>query len=467
MYSRNQAVSRMFTRSQQISSPLILPMLGSIVTTSVIASIVLLPPSRPTLSLQQLLLRAAFDLTIAVCIHIVTVWSIWRLIREYVEPSAGTLAVHIWAAVVWLPLITTLSAERSLWISCLVPWAFANAVTFLNLWSKLPQDEEPVAPTAHVLFQSPSTPPLLITLLPYCITIVVLQAGLASLASGHPWAAAALISASVLLFLVRYPFVRGVAKSRRTFSRFSLLQTAAVFFLISTALTPYLQKAYGLRSLASFLATPAPVTRATPRLASGSAYSGVILTLPAKPHPRIEPPTRSNQTDFSAALPKPVIIPFDGAYWYFKRSDTRPKPDARIQQGDPIKANVSSTDRRELAMEAHQMLSTSISGDCCRAMRIDLLNGDDRPGLIRIELLLRDTSGKPGSSILLGSLPIPSSQLRHIPLNRPPVPESLRFQMPATAHGRRFDEITVVIKPSSDRALAGSKIAIQNFVLIP
>jgi hypothetical protein len=39
--------------------------------------------------------------------------------------------------------------------------------------------------------------------------------------------------------------------------------------------------------------------------------------------------------------------------------------------------------------------------------------------------------------------------------------------MPAMAHGKRFDEITVIIKPSSDRALAGSKIAIQNFVLIP
>jgi hypothetical protein len=306
------------------------------------------------------------------------------------------------------------------------------------------------------------------TLLPYCVTILVVQAGLASLASGHPWSAATLISAGVLLFLVRHPFVRGIAKSRRKFSRSSLLQTAAVFFLISTALTPFLQRAYGLRALASLLITvPTPHPSPTPRLALGSDYSGIILTLPAKPHPRIEPPAPSDQTNFSTAIPKPVIIPFDGAYWYFKQPDTRPKADARIQQGDPIKANVRSTDRRELAMEAHQTLPTPISGDCCHAMRIDLLNGDDRPGLIRIELLLRDTSGKPGSSLLLGSIPIPSSQLQHIPLNRPPVPESLRFQMPATARGRYFDEITVVIKPSSDRALAGSKISIQNFVLLP
>jgi hypothetical protein len=457
----------MFARSQQISSPLVLPMLGSILTTSIIASILILPPPRPTLSFQQLLLRAAIDLTIAICIHVVTVWSIWRLIREYVEPSVGTLTVHIWAVIVWLPLIITLTAERSLWISCIVPWAFANAITFLNLWSNLPQDDEPVVPIGRVFLQPPSTPPLWRALLPYCITVVTIQVGLASLVTGHPWSATALISAAVMLFLVRHPFVQGLAKSRRKFSRFSLLQTAAVFFLISTALTPYLQKAYGLSSLSSFLAAPAHLARPATKPALGSHYSGVILTLPVKPHPHIVPPTASDETNFSSALAKPVIIPFDGVYWYFKQPDTRPATDAHIQQGDPIKANIRSTDYRALAMEAHQTLLTPISGDCCRAMRVDLLNGDDRPGPIRIEVLLRDTSGRSGSPLLLGSITIPSSQLQHIALNRPPVPESLRFQMPAKAHGRRFDEITVVIKPSSDRALAGSKIAIQNFVLVP
>jgi len=456
-----------FARSEQVSSPLIVPLLGSILTTSIIASILIVPPSRPTLTFQQLMLRAAFDLTIAVCIHAVTVWSIWRLIREYVEPSVRTLTVHIWAVVVWLPLITTLTAVRPLWISCIVPWAFANAITFLNLWSTLPGDDEPEAPIGRDFLQPPSTPPLWRALLPYCITVVMMQLGLASLVTGHRWSSTALISAGVMLFLVRHPFVQGKARSRRKFSRFSLLQTAAVFFLISTALTPYLQKAYGLRSLASLLAVRAPLVRPAAKSAMGSHYSGVILTLPAKPHPRIEPPAASDEPSFSKLLARPVIIPFDGVYWYFKQPDTRPASDARIQQGDPIKANVRSTDYRALAMEAHQTLLNPISGDCCRAMRIDLLNGDDRPSPIRIELRLRDTLGKPSSWLLLGSITIPSSQLQQIALNRPPVPESLRFQMPAKAHGRRFDEITVIVKPSSDRALAGSKIAIQNFVLVP
>ena len=458
----------MFAHSKQISSPLVLPMLGSILTTSVIASIVVLPPLGATLSLQQLLLRTAFALTITACIHVVTVWSIWRLIREYVEPSAGTLAVHIWAVVVWLPLITTLGAEASFWISCIVPWAFANGITFLNLWSDLSREDDPTAPIPRVLLQPPSTPPLWRTLLPYCIKIVIVQAGLASLATGHSWSAATLICAAILLFLARRPFIGNVVRSRRTFSRFSLLQTAGVFFLISTALTPHLQKVYGLLSFASFLAMPASLAKSTPKLAAaGSDYSGIILTLPVKPHLKIVPPKSSDRADLSTALAKPVVIPFDGSYWYFQQPDTRPRADAYIEQGDPIKANVHSTNRRELTMEAHQRLSTSISGDCCHAMRIDLLNGDNRLGPIHIELLLTDTSRKPAFSLLLGDTPLTSSQNPHISLNRLPVHESLRFRMPATAHGRRFDEITIVIKPSSDRALAGSKVAIQSFVLIP
>lgn len=462
----------MLARSQQqLSAPLILPMLASILSVGVIASIFMLPPPRATLSLQQLLLKGALDITIAACIHVATVLSIWRLIREYVEPSCGTIAIHIWAAVMWLPLVTMLSAERSLWISCIIPWASANAITFLNLWSGLsPQDEldEPEARTARVLFLPPASLSLWRTLLPYCITIIVMQAGLASFFSGHPWSAAALISASVVLTLARHPFVRHLAKRRRTFSRSSILQTAAVFFLMSTALTPYLQKAYGLRSLASLLATRHdPFMVAAPRIAPSSEYSGVILTLPAKPHTPIKAPAASAGTNFSIALSKPVIIPFDGSYWYFKEPDARPKPDARTQRGDPIQADVRSTNYLELKMEAHQTLPNTISTDCCSAVRIDLLNGDYRPGVIRIELMLRDTSSKAGSPLFLGSIPVPSSQLKHISINRPPVPESLRFQMPAKARGKRFDEITVVIKPSSERALAGSKIAIQNFVLVP
>ena len=63
----------MFARSQQLSAPLVLPMLASTLSVGILASIFLLPPPRATLSLPQLLLQGALDLTLAACIHLVTV----------------------------------------------------------------------------------------------------------------------------------------------------------------------------------------------------------------------------------------------------------------------------------------------------------------------------------------------------------------------------------------------------------
>jgi hypothetical protein len=455
----------MFARSQQLSSPLLLPMIGSIFTAGLSACFFIQLPPRATLNVRQIVLQAAFDLILAACIHAVTVWSIWRLIREYIEPSRSTLVIHVWAVVVWVPLIATLGAERSVWVSCIVPWACANGITFLNLWSKLPQVVEREAPRSRALFEPPSAPPLWRTLLPYCLTIFILQTGLVASVSRHPWSATALFSAGVLLFLLHHPLVYGVTVSRQKFSRFSLLQTAVVFFLITTALTPYLQKAYGLRSLLSYFAIEPAHTKPAVRPAFASDYSGIILTLPPKPHPRIEPISRANPIDFSAPLARPVVIPFDGAYWYFKPRESRPRFDALVRQGDPLKANVRSTDGRQLVMEAHQTLATPIAGDCCRALRIELLNGDDRPSPIRVELRL--ATRRPGSPLSLGIVTIPFSQLQPISRSRAPVPESLEFSMPAAARTRLFDEITVVIKAPPDNTLAGSKIAIQNFVLVP
>jgi hypothetical protein len=62
---------------------------------------------------------------------------------------------------------------------------------------------------------------------------------------------------------------------------------------------------------------------------------------------------------------------------------------------------------------------------------------------------------------------IPSSKARSISLMRPPIKEVLTFQFPAAAPIRKFDEITLMIRPAWERGLAGSRVSIQNFVLVP
>ena len=111
--------------------------------------------------------------------------------------------------------------------------------------------------------------------------------------------------------------------------------------------------------------------------------------------------------------------------------------------------------------------SNSISMDCCRAIRLAIRNADDRPGAIYIEILLKSTALKEAPAQSLGTVVVPSSMDRHIALNRPPVDEVLNFPLSPGTYGRQFDEITVAIKPSRERAMAGALIAVQHFELVP
>jgi hypothetical protein len=135
------------------------------------------------------------------------------------------------------------------------------------------------------------------------------------------------------------------------------------------------------------------------------------------------------------------VIPFDGAYWYFKQPNHQPPQGARVVRGDPVKQHFHSTDEDPLMMEAHQPLGQELALSCCRALRLDVSNGDNVPGSISVEVLM--------------------------PLTRPAVDDHVTFQLPQGARGGKFDEITVRIKPEGSRALAGAHVAIKDFVLQP
>src|ERR1700691_5272028 len=46
----------------------------------------------------------------------------------------------------------------------------------------------------------------------------------------------------------------------------------------------------------------------------------------------------------TGALKVTKMIPFDGAYWYFKWPDTRPAPNASVTQGDPVRKRIFRSD---------------------------------------------------------------------------------------------------------------------------
>jgi hypothetical protein len=125
-----------------------------------------------------------------------------------------------------------------------------------------------------------------------------------------------------------------------------------------------------------------------------------------------------------------------------------------------------STNMYPVQMEAQQNLGSLIPLDCCREIDVTLTNADDRPGRIDIALLLADSSSSTPTSESLGTQPIVSSLAAHFSFVRAPVHETLHFQIPP-GKLRRFNQITVVFIPSYERALGGSKVALQNFTVIP
>jgi hypothetical protein len=82
-------------------------------------------------------------------------------------------------------------------------------------------------------------------------------------------------------------------------------------------------------------------------------------------------------------------------------------------------------------------------------------------------VLLRDSTNPRKPGLYLGQLPIESTQPIHFTFKTAPVFETLRFEVPAHASLRRFDEITVMLLPDVNHALIGPKIAIREFQLMP
>jgi len=199
----------------------------------------------------------------------------------------------------------------------------------------------------------------------------------------------------------------------------------------------------------------------------GADYIGIILWPPPIKKTAILPPIPHAHTLGPGRLTQPVVIPFDGPYWYFKSPAKAPGLHAHIANGQPTESNVRSSDRAPLFMQAHQNLGVPIDLACCAAIDLALTNADIRPGAIQLGLLLTDstTPGKP--TLYLGAKVVPSSTARSISLNRAPVKETLRFPVIPSSKLTRFDEITVIYLPAWERDLAGAKLSLQSFTLIP
>ena len=453
---------------------LMVPLTGSLLQTYGLVWLVCRTPWMLSLTWPGLVRRAAAFLLVTLAAHALAVWCNRRIFRGQVDAATGVLVVAIWPCVVWIPLLVLLVRESSLWMAAVPPVIAVSAVWALVRWSPQAQEGSGAREAGPIssVFRVERPPALMRAIAPAMATAVAGEAAVAALIAGWSLTGGLLLAATatfpVWSLAVRHMRRRGGARDAVWVAA---QRTVLVFLLLAIAFMPYLRTSGIPGSLAKLVGAQPPAMVATPAQrgagqgASETAYSGVVLLLPPKAREEFAAPVETTLLPKSGARRKPMILPFDGEYWYFKEPDVRPRKDAPVVRGDPTQKSIRSTDMLPLAMEAHQRLRGPMAMDCCREIRVLIHNADNRPGEIGIEVLLGGGGAKGARS--LGELVLHSSEDPEMALTRPPVDETLTFPFPREGREQHFDEITVVVRPAESRARAAAHLAVVQFELVP
>jgi len=459
---------------------IIIPAVGGLLFAGVVVGFVCHVPSPYSLSSICLIGSTGVYVALSMTAGSLAVWFIHAIFREHITVALRPLLWCIACSAAWMPLWCLLLKENSIWSAFIPSLIIASPARFLKKQSYGTKHQgagDFDQANTQQLFQALESSSLFRSMIPAVLASVAFQAALGAFALDHSVMAALLFAVCTTVVVWSYPLRLRVQSGSR--ARESRSERDPVFipffaiFLTAIALTPFLRDVSVAGRFHSLLEANPKADRKSIRdgrlslHSPSNSYSGVILLAPPKVHQKLVSTPPMKHPKLMGRFIKPVIIPFDGAYWYFKHPDPRPEPDARVVRGNPTKENVRSTDWIPISMEAHQYLGASLNTDCCTEIRVAIQNADNRSGTISLEVLLKDTGAIRTPAQSLGSVVIPSSEARRIAINRPPVNEVLAFPIPAKVSERRFDEITVLIKPAKERSLAGPQVAIQEFVLVP
>ena len=197
-----------------------------------------------------------------------------------------------------------------------------------------------------------------------------------------------------------------------------------------------------------------------------SGYQSIILW-PVPEKPQIVAPVLASILPFAARSAKPLVIKFDGPYLYFQPPRQRPGPEAHEGHGTPLSVNIEANNFLALNMKAVETLASPIRLSRCREVQVEIENRDNLRGVIALGVVLTDSSAPWKQPLSLGQQAILSSEPDQFAVKLAPVDEVLRFAVPSQATIRKFDQITVEYLPGPEHWQVGTKVAINQFELIP
>jgi hypothetical protein len=436
-------------------------------------------PRARNLSLMGAFLRSTEYVALTVAAGAAAIAAVWFFLGERPQAGPARMSSNMGVGWVFLPCIALLYWERSPWMLAGVVLATLGMVFSLRRLFPVERDAGAAevlhrpgdrgAELAGVLPSLYGLPPDDVRLSRAAWIAVCAQAALTLAALGYLLLAGVLFAASAGLLVWQWSALNPEAARWWMGRRPPIPHAAFAILMTAFALLPWVVgRIGGILGRSEGLTNPAPKDRKTPEAESPSyGYVGIVLWPPEVKKREIVPPRPRSDLFASGAMAKPVTIPFDGPYWYFKAPSDRPGPRARVARGKPTELNVRSTDWDRLLMEAHQNVGLPIDLGCCSEIDVAITNADLRPGAIVMELLLTDSGAAKDRTQDVGAMAIPSSEFAQIPAGRAPVKETLRFAIPRTMTLKRFDEMTVRFRPSADRARVGARVSIDSFELVP
>ncbi|MFP5226278.1 MAG: hypothetical protein ACLGXA_01520 [Acidobacteriota bacterium] len=199
---------------------------------------------------------------------------------------------------------------------------------------------------------------------------------------------------------------------------------------------------------------------------AADAYQGIVL-FTVQDRKKELPPLPMQRDLLHAGMAKPLVIPFDGSYWYFQAPEHGPGAHPHLAHGDPVAVSIYSTGWVPLAMQAHQTLAQAVDLRSCGAVRVTLRNGDNRDGRIDMGMLLTDSMAPGKPSMYLGRQPIVSTEPEHFAIKVNPVTDAATFAIPERRTIRKFDEVTVFFFPDAMHATQGARVGIEQFEVMP
>ena len=451
------------------NSDIALLVITGFVAANLVPTLVCRLPQSHTLTWLQIFSLSARYIALTAVVGTAGIALPWLFLKA--KPSFSLAYLSKKAGIGWLflPCITLLYRQHSPWMLFVV--TLAAIVVALSLRPIFPVPAQ-TDQTKFAAWKTTGLPSLyglpIADFRPLRALVIALgiQAALVFAVRESLHYASILLAASLFLLAWRWSaFDRGATKALARKEPRILLCVFALFVTM-LALVPWIAgKSYGPKKSPH---KPALITHESKDADQpGSEYVGIILwPPPIKKTELVLPSPRAASFAIGRAA-KPVVIPFDGQYWYFKAPSTRPGPRAHIAHGRATYANVRSTNSAPLLMEAYQNLGTLIDLKCCSEIDVAITNADIRPGTIGLGVRLADSDSVEEPSLDLGERTIVSSKAAQIPLNRPPVEEVLRFPISQSTTIHRFDQITLIFLPAPQRAQVGAKVSIESFTFIP